>query len=79
MKNLGGISIDFIEHDWGYGTAIKVTVKGVPGKVIATELVSVAARIERKNPRFMEDLIDKMEELMGMEDETEDESGITEQ
>ena len=79
MKNLGGISIDFNKDNGKYNAAIGINVNGVPGKVMATALVSVAARLARDNPRFMDTFIYELGKLVGLEDETEGESGITEQ
>ena len=72
MKNLGGISIDFNKDNGKYNAAIGINVDGVPGKVIATALVSVAARLARDNKQFMNTFIDELGELVGLEDETED-------
>lgn len=69
MKNLGGISIGFVEENGKYNAAIGINVNGVPGKVIATALVSVVARLARDNKRIMGLLIDKLGELVGLEDE----------
>lgn len=79
MKNLGGILIDFTEENGKYNAAIGLNVNGVLGKVIATALVSIAARFARNNPRIIGLLIDELGELVGLEDETEDELGIAEQ
>lgn len=79
MKNIGGISIDFTKDDGGYGVEISDTLNGVPGKVIAKALVSLVANIARDNKWFMDVLIYELGKLVGMEDETEDESGIAEQ
>lgn len=67
MKNLGGISIDFNEDNGKYNAAIGINVNGVPGKVLATALVSTAARLTRDNPRIMGLLIDELGELVGLE------------
>ena len=79
MKNIGGISIDFTKDDGGYGIAISDTLNGVPGKVIAKALVSLVANIARDNKWFMDVFIYELGKLVGLEDETENESGIAEQ
>lgn len=64
-KQLGGISIDFTEDNGTFGAAIGIKMDGVPGKVMATALVSVVANIARDNPKFMDTLIDELEKLVG--------------
>lgn len=73
MKNLGGISIDFIEKDNGDQTAaVGIRLKAVPGKLVASALTAVVAGIARDDPKFMGIFIDELGELVGLEDEEDD-------
>ena len=72
MKNLGGISIDFTEDNGKYNATIGINVSGVPRKAMATALVTVVAQFARDNKQFMATFIDELAELVGLEDETED-------
>ena len=72
MKNLGGITIDFTEDNGEYHAEIGIKVSGVPRKAMATALVTVVAQFARDNKQFMNTFIDELAELVGLEDETED-------
>lgn len=72
MKNLGGISIDFVGHETEDQTevAIGINLKGASRKAVANGVLGLILGLTKENPDFINDLQKLAEEVLSdLEDE----------
>ena len=71
MKNLGGISIDFVGHETENQTevAIGIKLKGVPRETVAKGVLGLILGLMKANPDFIDDLQECAEKVLGDEEE----------
>lgn len=74
MKNLGGISIDFVENEMEDQTeiAIGINLKGASRKDVAHGILGLILGLEKENPDFIDELLECAEEVLGDEEEDEE-------
>lgn len=58
MKNLGGISIDFVEKEKGIQCAIGIKLEGVPEKTLAVALTGLLHDLCKEIPGLIQELIE---------------------